>query len=70
MAPYEVFVRDRGELERRLIGDLSRASPARAKEGPVGSSGMLIAGLTLGLPVTAVLLYLALGTPPSGLPLP
>ena len=61
----ERFVRDREELEERLIVDLRNESRASRKEGPALDSDMLIYGLAVGVPLTAVLLYLALGTSPS-----
>jgi len=63
----EQFVRDRGELEERLIMDLRKQSRASKKERPAGTD-ILIYGLAVGLPLTALLLYLALGTPPGFTP--
>lgn len=60
----EQFVRDREELEQRLIVDLPKDSRASRKEQSAFSSAMLVYVLAVGLPVTAILLYLALGTPP------
>jgi len=61
----EQFVRDREELETRLIVDLPKESRASRKERPTLGSDILIYGLAVGVPLTAILLYLALGTPPS-----
>jgi len=61
----EQFARDREELEERLIVDLHNESRASGKEGPALGPDVLIYGLAVGVPLTAVLLYLALGTPPS-----
>ena len=58
----EEFVLDREELEKRLIVDLHKASHASRKERLALGSDMLIYGLAVGVPVTAILLYLALGT--------
>jgi cytochrome c-type biogenesis protein CcmH len=66
----EQFLWDREELEQRLIVDLSKYShPGRRERWAVNSS-MLMYGLAVGLPLTAVLLYLALGTPPFPLQVP
>ena len=59
----EQFVQDREELEERLIVDLPKESRASRKAGPALGSDLLIYGLAVGVPLTAVLLYLALGTP-------
>ncbi len=59
------FVRDREELEKRLIVDLVRPSRASRKEKSALGSGILICGLAVGVPLAAILLYLALGTPLS-----
>lgn len=61
----EQFVLDREELEKRLIVDLPKESRASRKEGPAPGSDILIYGLAVGVPLTAILLYLALGTPLS-----
>ena len=56
------FLNDREELEQRVIAELPKESRAIRKERPAFRSDMLIYGLAVGLPLTAVLLYLALGT--------
>lgn len=61
----EQFVLDREELEKRLIVDVPKESHASRKERPALGSDMLIYGLAVGVPLTAILLYLALGTTPS-----
>jgi cytochrome c-type biogenesis protein CcmI len=55
------FEQDRRELERRALVDLS-AEPPRAKQRAV-RSGTLVVFLAIGLPVPAIVAYLALGTP-------
>jgi cytochrome c-type biogenesis protein CcmH len=60
----EQLLRDREELEERLIADLPMASRAgRSGRPPNLDSGMIVYGLAVGLPAAAILLYLALGTP-------
>ena len=59
----EQFLSDREELERRVIAELPKESRAIRKERPASRSEILIYGLAVGLPLTAVLLYLTLGTP-------
>ena len=59
----EQFLIDRGELEQRVIAELPKESRAIRKERPAVGSAMLIYGLAVGLPLTALLLYLTLGTP-------
>ena len=61
----EQFILDREELEKRLIVDLPKESRASRKERPALGSDMLIYGLAVGVPLTAILLYLVLGTPLS-----
>lgn len=57
------FERDREELEGRAAVDLPKESRAvRTDNGTVGS-GMLVLCLATGLPLAALILYLALGTP-------
>jgi cytochrome c-type biogenesis protein CcmH len=60
----EQFVRDREELEARLIGDLPEES-RQVGDGSAPGSDALVYLLAGGLPVVAVLLYLALGAPAS-----
>jgi cytochrome c-type biogenesis protein CcmH len=57
----EQFVRDREELEERLIVDLPKESRATRKQGPALGSDILIYGLAVLVPLSALLLYLALG---------
>lgn len=66
----EQFLRDREELERRLIADLPDDSRAKRTARPESGSTLLVYALAIGLPVTAFLLYLVLGSPPSLLPSP
>jgi cytochrome c-type biogenesis protein CcmH len=61
----EQFVLDREELEKRLIVDLPKESRASRQERPALGSEMLIYGLAVGVPLTAILLYLAIGAPLS-----
>jgi cytochrome c-type biogenesis protein CcmH len=61
----EQFDGDREELETRMIVDLPEESRASRKARRAHGSDMLIYALAVGVPLTAVLLYLALGTPPS-----
>ena len=61
----EEFLQDREELERRLIVDLPHESHARRSPRQEGGSGVLIAALVTGVPLSAILLYLLLGTPSS-----
>ena len=63
MITSEQFLSDREELERRVIAELPKESRAIGKERPASKSDMLIYGLAVGLPLTALLLYLTLGTP-------
>ena len=59
----EQFLSEREELEQRVIAELPKESRAIREERPAFRSKMLMYGLVVGLPLTAVLLYLALGTP-------
>ena len=59
----EQFQRDREELERRVLADLPKESRATKKARPGFGFDMLVYGLTVGVPLAAVLLYLILGTP-------
>jgi len=63
MITNEQFLSDREELERRVIAELPKESRAIRKERPASKSDMLIYGLAVGLPLTALLFYLSLGTP-------
>ena len=63
MITEEQFQIDREELERRLIFDLPDSRVSKAGK-PVLTSVQLIYVLAIGLPSTAVLLYLKLGSPP------
>lgn len=67
---HEQFLRDRDELEHRLIGDLPDEPRTNRTARPESGSAALGYALAVGLPVTAVLLYLLLGTPASILQLP
>ena len=59
------FLRDRDELEQRLMTDLAN-DRARAHKGRRDIQiGSLYYWLAVGLPSAAVLVYLMLGTPPS-----
>lgn len=53
----------REELEQRLAADLSQERRPGRDEGASDRRGGLIPGLTVGLPLIAVLLYLMVGTP-------
>jgi cytochrome c-type biogenesis protein CcmH len=66
----EQFLRDREELEERAIRDLPKESPAIRGEKQTVRSDMFVVCLVVGVPLTAILLYVALGTPPSVLQLP
>jgi cytochrome c-type biogenesis protein CcmH len=58
------FLRDREEVEQRLIVDLSdHRSHAREEKAHV-QIGSLYYWLAVGVPLATVLLYLVLGTPP------
>lgn len=63
----EEFLQDREDLERRLIGDLPSEIHARRNQGPVTSPSVLAPALAVGVPLSAILLYLLLGAPPSPL---
>ncbi len=59
------FLQDREDLERRLIGDLPSEIHARRNQRSVTGSSMLAPALAVGVPSSAILLYLLLGAPPS-----
>jgi cytochrome c-type biogenesis protein CcmH len=59
------FVRDREELEQRLFVDLPTGSQPARKEHRALDSRIFVYALAVGLPVTAIFLYLLLGTPSS-----
>ena len=59
----EQFLMDREELEQRANVELPKESRASTKVRTASTSDMLMYGLAAGLPLTAVLIYLALGTP-------
>ena len=61
----EQFVRDREELERRAVVDLPKESRDVRNEKRTVGSGALVLCLAAGLPLAAIVLYLALGTPAS-----
>lgn len=58
------FLQDREDLERRLIGDLPNEIHARRNQRTVTGPGMLAPALAVGVPLSAILLYLLLGAPP------
>jgi cytochrome c-type biogenesis protein CcmH len=58
------FERAREELEERAVVDLPNESRVRNEKRTVGS-GTLVFCLAAGLPLAAIVLYLALGTPAS-----
>jgi cytochrome c-type biogenesis protein CcmH len=58
------FERDREELEGRAVADLPDESRAISDEKRTVESGMMVLCLAIGLPLAAMILYLALGTPP------
>ncbi len=60
----EEFARDREELEQRLAADLPGRSDGSREAAPAGRSRWLGYVLGLAIPAAAVLLYVALGTPP------
>jgi cytochrome c-type biogenesis protein CcmH len=64
MVTTEQFLQGREELEARLIDDLPKES-RQARDGSGPGSSTLMYLLACGLPVVAVLLYLALGAPAS-----
>lgn len=64
MVTAEQFLQDREELEARLIDDLPTES-RQAGDGSALGTSRLVYLLACGLPVAAVLLYLALGAPAS-----
>jgi cytochrome c-type biogenesis protein CcmH len=57
------FERDREELEGRAVVDLPKESRAIRNDKRTVGSGMLVLCLATGLPLAAMILYLALGTP-------
>jgi cytochrome c-type biogenesis protein CcmH len=58
------FLRDRDELEQRVVTDLTEKSAAAGDERrhAGGSAGLLYA-IAVGLPLAALFIYLALGAP-------
>jgi cytochrome c-type biogenesis protein CcmH len=58
------FARDREELEQRLATDLPGRSDGSRETALAGRSRWLAYVLALVIPAAAVLLYVALGTPP------
>ena len=58
------FARDREELEQRLAADLPGRSASSREAAPAGGSRWLAYVLALVIPAAAVILYVALGTPP------
>ena len=58
------FLQDRDELERRLIVELPNELQARRKQRPAAGQGLLAPALAVGVPLSAILLYLLLGAPP------
>ena len=60
----EQFLQDREEIEQRLVVDLAKQPRGSRKETAGFSSRMLVYTLAIGLPSAAIVLYLALGTPP------
>jgi cytochrome c-type biogenesis protein CcmH len=59
------FQRDREELEERAVVDLPKESRVNRNEKRSAGSDMLVFCLAIGLPLAAILLYLAIGTPGS-----
>ena len=57
------FERDREELEARAVVDLPKESRAIKNEQRTVGSGTLVFCLVTGLPLAAIILYLALGAP-------
>ena len=57
------FERDREELEGRAAVDLPKESRAIRNEKRTVGSGVLVLCLATGLPLAAMILYFALGTP-------
>ena len=66
----EQFLCDREELEQRLMVDLPKDSHPRRTARWAVSSNMLMYVLVIGLPLTGILFYLALGAPSFGLKVP
>ena len=60
----EEFLQDREDLERRLVSDLPNEIHARRNQTPVTGPSMLAPALAVGVPLSAILLYLLLGVPP------
>ncbi len=58
------FLRDREELEQRLIVDLSDHRSHARDDNVNVQIGSVYYWLAVGLPLAAILLYLVLGTPP------
>jgi len=58
------FLQDREDLERRLIGDLPNEIHSRRNQRPMTGPRMLAPALAVGVPLSAILLYLLLGAPP------
>jgi cytochrome c-type biogenesis protein CcmI len=61
----EQFLRDRDELEQRLVADLPNDFAREQTRRTSIQLGSLYHWLAIGLPLMAILLYLILGTPPS-----
>jgi cytochrome c-type biogenesis protein CcmH len=59
----EQFLQDREELERRLIADLPDDVRAVPKQKLTAGPGRLTPALAVGVPLSAILLYLLLGAP-------
>jgi cytochrome c-type biogenesis protein CcmH len=59
------FERDREELEGRAVVDLPKEPRDVRNEKRTVGSGALVLCLAAGLPLAAIVLYLALGTPAS-----
>jgi cytochrome c-type biogenesis protein CcmH len=64
------FQRDREELEERAVVDLPKESRVIRNAKRTVGSDMLVFCLATGLPLAAILLYLAVGTPGSILEFP
>ncbi len=64
------FERDREELEVRAVVDLPKKPRDFRNEKRTVGSGMVVLCLAIGVPVTAIIVYLVLGTPRSILDLP
>ena len=59
----EQFLQDCEELERRLIADLPDDVRAVPKQKSTAGPGRLTPALAVGVPLSAILLYLLLGAP-------